>query len=65
MVYSSVKRDNTVDQHAWARLLRDFDEMATGRPLGGAPAAQDGRKVWKLVLLVTKGAIYHFGVKKR
>ena len=48
-----LKTDSRGDNPSWVRIIEDFEALATGY-LHGRPIAQDGRKTWRLILLVCK-----------
>ncbi len=50
---SYLKRGNAPDGPAWQRFLADFEALATGT-VDGEAVAREGRKVWKLLLLLSK-----------
>ena len=53
LICSSIKKSNDADVPAWTRIINDFDAMAEG-VVGGEPLAQEGRRRWKVVLLIAK-----------
>ena len=50
---SYVKMPDQTNHDAWRRLLADFDELASGA-VSGSFVAQDQRRTWKFVLLLSK-----------
>ena len=54
LVHSSVKKGNNGDDVAWERLLRDFDELASGQVGGHVVAPAPGGRAWAFALLFAK-----------
>ena len=52
-IFTHLKEDNRGDQVAWARVLQDFEALATG-VVGGATVAQQGRRSFKFTVLIFK-----------
>ena len=53
LIGSYIKAAPGGDHQAWEAVVADFDAMSTG-VVGGREIARDGRRLWKLMLLVVK-----------
>ena len=53
VIASYLKKASGGDEHAWARIVEDFDELATS-VVGGVAVANEGRTTWKCVMLLCK-----------
>ena len=51
--YSFIKSGGSDDAVAFQQVIADFDALASGM-LEDRPIARDGRRTWKLVLLIAK-----------
>jgi len=53
LISSYLKADGSSHHAVWPPIIADFDAMASGY-VGGRCIAGEGRKVWKLILIITK-----------